>query len=180
MRHAACALALWAVTAGSATCGAGDFVGPGLRLEQYGLYCPSDKVGEEDAPGTERGKIDLIEGAPQLIASVTTVPAIQDIAFGLRYRLAEGAESATAYVVMQHPPFGTPTVTVERYAVLVNDQSLTLSQFSFDMPYEMVLGTWVLQVEIDGETVIQKTFEVVPPEQSPFSLKMCRGPALMS
>ncbi len=180
MRFTVAILGLLALNTGSAFGGAGDFVSEPMYLQEFGIYCPSKTIGQEAAPETQRGAINLIEGRPRMIASTTVVPAELDISFGLRFRFDQQMEPAIAYVLVTHPPFGTPPVSAERYPVMVQSDDISLSQFSFDDAYEMELGTWIMQIELDGEIVIQKTFQVVPPEQSPFSIQLCEGPSLLS
>lgn len=147
---------------------------------EAGIFCPREASGREEAPGTERGYIDLIDGELTADFHTTIIPGELGIGFGVRFQLQEGMGARTAYIVTEHPPFGSPPVTVERYATTVYDDSANASLFTFDFPYEVATGTWTIGVEIDGEMVLSQEFTIVPPEDSFISADMCRGPALMS
>lgn len=159
--------------------GSGFSMSP-VELIEAGIFCPRQSTGREEAPGTERGYIDLIEGESAADFVTTVVPGELGIGFGVRFKTEDGTGSRTVQIVTAHPPFGTPPVTEERYWTTVYDDSSNVSLFTFDYPYEVALGEWTFAVELDGAVVLEQSFMVVPPEDSAVSASMCKGPALMS
>ena len=168
------------IVAGPALGQTGDFVSPDVVLEEFGVFCPDEAAGRVEAPDTERGFIDLIDGDPRVDFPTTVVPAELGLGFGLRFRLPDGQGVQMARVIIEHPPFGDPPLTVESYPTTVDGQYASVTQFDFDDAYEMQLGTWVMSIEILGQIVLRQTFQVVPPEQSPISARLCDGPPMMS
>lgn len=166
------ALAAWAQE--------GDFVKPPLELIEAGVFCPVESTGTEVAPGTERGYIDLIEGDVTADFRSAIVPGELEMGFGIRYKLAEGAGTASVVVATIHPPFGTPPVSREEWVNTVHDDSNSMSLFRFDDAYEIALGEWRFELSIDGELVARQTFFVIPPEDSLIRLDKCTGPATIS
>ncbi|MAM61795.1 DUF3859 domain-containing protein [Maritimibacter sp. UBA3975] len=147
---------------------------------EAGIFCPREASGREEAPGTERGYIDLIDGELYADFHTNVVPGEIGLGFGIRFQLQEGLGARNVEIVTTHPPFGSPPVTVERYATTAYDDSPNASLFTFDYPYEVALGEWTIAVELDGEVVLSQTFTIIPPEDSIIHADMCDGPALMS
>lgn len=158
---------------------AADFVTPPLVLEDFGIFCPRETAGTREAPGTERGFIELIEGEVHPDFSGTVVPGTLGIGFGIRFMLEPGQGERVVDVVTTHPPMGPRGTTEERYDSLVNDFSASISLFTFDDPYEVVLGEWSFAIEMDGVEVLRKTFTVVPEGDTLVSPSLCKGPAMM-
>ncbi|MBV7407926.1 DUF3859 domain-containing protein [Maritimibacter sp. DP1N21-5] len=158
---------------------AADHVTSPMILEDFGIFCPRESSGQREAPGTERGFIELIEGEvhPDFFGNI--VPGTLDISFGIRFMLEPGQGERVVDVVTSHPPMGPTGATEERYDSIVNDFSASISLFTFDDPYEVVLGEWSFAVELDGVEVLRKTFVVVPPDDTLVSPALCRGPSLM-
>lgn len=166
--------------AGPALAQTGNFVSDPLVLEEFGVFCPDEPTERIEAPDTERGFIDLIAGDPRVDFHTDVVPGEIGLGFGLRFRLAPGLLPRVGRVIITHPPFGEPPVTRESYAITVESDFTSMSQFDFDDPYEVQYGTWTMAIEVDGEILLQQSFNVVPKEQSPISTKLCEAPALMS
>lgn len=166
--------------AGPALGQTGNFVSPRVVLEEYGVFCPDQTTGQVEAPDTERGFIDIIEGDPRVDFHTDVVPGELGLGFGMRFRLAEEGLPRVGRVIITHPPFGSPPVSRESYAITVDSASTSMTQFDFDDAYEVQHGTWTLAIELDGEIVLQQTFSVVPEGTTPVSLDMCDGPPMMS
>lgn len=157
-----------------------DFSKEPLVLLEAGVFCPIESTAQQDAPNTERGFIDIIEGDNSPDFTTTIVPGELDMGFGIRYMLAEGYGTAPVLVTTLHPPFGEPPVTREEWINNANDEFASMSLFRFDDEYEIALGEWTFELSIDGETLVRQTFFVIPPEDSVVRLAMCKGPAILS
>lgn len=151
-----------------------------MVLVDAGIFCPLDASQREEAPGTERGYIDILDGIALVDFKTTTVPGELGLGFGIRFQLEAGMEPREAFIITDHPPFGSPPVTRERYSTTVYSDSTNASLFTFDDDYEIQYGEWTLSVEIDGEIVLSQSFNIVPPEDSIISLDLCGEPALLS
>nr|WP_255552193.1 DUF3859 domain-containing protein [Maritimibacter dapengensis] len=170
----------FAFMAGVAIAQEGDFVKPPLELIEAGVFCPIESAGTEAAPNTERGYIDLIEGDAPADFITTIVPGELEMAFGMRYKLEDGAGSANVLVTTLHPPFGNPPVTREEWVNTVWDDTPSVTLFRFDDAYEIQLGEWRMELRLGDEVVLRQTFFVIPPEESLVRLDKCTGPAIIS
>jgi len=179
MRIAALSLAL-AAMAGAVSASGVDHVTDPIVLVESGVFCPNLTAGQREAPGTESGFIKLIDGEATVDFHTHTVPGQLEMGFGMRFRLADGELPRSAMVTVTHPPTGPRGVTEESWMIELSDQSLSMTLFSFDEPYEVQFGTWTMAVSVAGEELLHQTFDVVPPEATPVSIDMCEGPALMS
>ncbi|WP_176440852.1 DUF3859 domain-containing protein [Oceanicola sp. 22II-s10i] len=151
-----------------------------MILEEFGVYCPDEATGRVEAPDTERGFIDLIQGDPRVDFQTDVVPGELGLGFGMRFRFEDGHGVRMGRVIITHPPFGNPPVTRESYSITVESDVSSMTQFDFDDDYEIQYGTWTLAIEVDGEILLSRDFHVVPKEQSPISTKLCEGPSLLS
>lgn len=181
MRSLGALFALSGLLAGSAfASGTGNFVKPPMILVEAGVYCPDESVGRQEAPETERGYIDLIEGEAAVEFHTTVVPGQLTMGFGMRFKLEDGVAPVLGRVIVTHPPYGEPPVTRESYAISIESSDLSMTGFDFDSPYEIQFGTWTLAIEVDGEILLSQEFEVVPPDLAPVTIDMCEGPAILS
>ncbi|OWU86548.1 hypothetical protein ATO6_07100 [Oceanicola sp. 22II-s10i] len=166
--------------AGPLPSAAGNLVKSPMILEEFGVYCPDEATGRVEAPDTERGFIDLIQGDPRVDFQTDVVPGELGLGFGMRFRFEDGHGVRMGRVIITHPPFGNPPVTRESYSITVESDVSSMTQFDFDDDYEIQYGTWTLAIEVDGEILLSRDFHVVPKEQSPISTKLCEGPSLLS
>ncbi|WP_238366831.1 DUF3859 domain-containing protein [Mesobacterium pallidum] len=179
MRLAALTSAL--ILAGPAHAEPANFVSDPLILENVGVFCPTEAEAQRAAPETEKGFIDLVTDPGPPDFATTLVPGELGLGFGVRYRLAPGSASPqVGRIVLTHPPYGPAGRTVDSYTVTLTTDALGLSSFQFDDAYEIVHGTWVMRLELDGAVVLQQVFEVVPPALATVSIGWCEGPKLLS
>lgn len=181
MRRIVSIVALGAtVIAGPSFGRSGNFVKAPVILEDFGVFCPDEATGRVAAPDTERGFIDVINGDPQVDFHTDIVPGELGLGFGMRFRLEPGQDPVQGRVIITHPPFGNPAVSRESYAITVESEFSSMTQFDFDDAYEIQYGTWTLAIEIDGEVLLSRDFTIVPADQSPISTKLCEGPSMVS
>lgn len=168
------------VIAGPALGQTGNFVSDRIVLEEVGIFCPDEPSGRVEAPDTERGFIDLIDGDPRVDFHTSVVPGELGLGFGMRFRLADEPGPLPGRVIITHPPFGTPPVARESYTISLDREGTSMTQFDFDDPYEVQMGTWTVEIEVGGEILLRQVFTVVPKGTTPVSVRLCEGPAMTS
>jgi hypothetical protein len=111
-------------------------------------------------------------GNPVLIRSTTRIPAKIGTWFGILYRVrvpAGAGEIVLSHVTRSpglHLPDGTVKRSEERKATIGIKGSRSANTFAsfmgfgFTEPYELVPGTWTLEVRFKGSVVCRQQFEV--------------------
>jgi hypothetical protein len=150
--------------------------GAQLRLVEAGIVCPAEREGEmAPAPLTELGEIRLIDEAVSFDLPDRAVPAVQDLSFGLRVALPEGAAPVAAMMRVTHPPMGPRGVVEQMWPLTVAPGGDALNLFTFDLPHEFVQGPWRFAVVVEGEEVVSAEFRVGPPNSNPRVDSVCLG-----
>ncbi|MBT9384718.1 DUF3859 domain-containing protein [Pseudooceanicola sp. CBS1P-1] len=181
----ALALGLWlalpapALLAGPAPAPATDFTTAPVELEEAGIYCGTDPVGTEPAPGTESGYILVVARDQQAVSLNRRVPAALGISFGVRIRLAPDAPPGAYRMVVHHPPIGPEGITREVWDPNLGG-AFGVRSFLFEHERELQPGPWSFEVERDGTVLMRQSFEVVPAQQAPDALDICFGRAFTS
>ena len=57
---------------------------------------------------------------------------------------------------------------------------LGLNLFTFEYPYELVTGEWIMAIEEGGERLMEQRFEVVSELAAPAGLSVCYGQDFVS
>ena len=146
----------------------------------YGLNCAVDIVGSMEAPGTERGQVDVFDRPPELDPQGQLVPALMGMGFGVRARAADGVSIIGATFRVTHPPFGGSGTTEQTWSASYTDGSHSTHLYRFDYPHEAVTGTWVMEASHEGRVLYRIPFTVVPPEAYPGSDDLCDPEGLLS
>lgn len=150
-------------------------VNPALIAELvFGVYCAEDPVRTEEAPETASGVINIVPELPLIRSSRTIVPAALDVGFGVLSRASDGMVLEPVVVTVTHPPFPDSGIEVERWTTRFESDDFNLTGFSFDVPEEMVLGTWTFAAHLGEEELFFVSFEVVPPELAANVLAECQ------
>jgi hypothetical protein len=145
-----------------------------LTVTEVGIFCPYDRQGSIAAPDTVMGTVDLIED--HLVdVHATKVPAHLGLAFGARYRLVDGLPDQPATMIFTHPPMGPTGATRQSWESTLFADSNSLATYRFDLPDELVLGLWTMQIEVEGQRVFYQEFTVVPPGDAPMAIDVCFG-----
>jgi hypothetical protein len=143
------------------------------RRAVFGVYCAEEPIRTEDAPETASGVINIVPDLPQIRFAQTVVPAALDVGFGVLSR----APSAW-YMTRSRSPSRTPLpdsgIEVERWTTRLGWEEFNLTGFSFDVPEELVLGTWTFEAHVGGRELFHVTFEVVPPDMAAPVLAACQ------
>jgi hypothetical protein len=167
----------WLSSAAPAQDGAGGSirVDPELIAELvFGIYCAEEPIRTEEAPETASGIINIVPDLPQIRFSQTVVPAALDIGFGVLSRAPEGMVHDPVTITVTHPPFPDSGIEVERWTTRLGWEEFSLTGFSFDVPEELVLGSWTFAAHAGGRELFHVTFEVVPPDMAAPVLAECQ------
>ena len=102
---------------------------------------------------------------PRFIRSTTTIPARVDVEFGFIVNI-KGAKNQELFFCIDHPGIkdeqGKTRAPFDGSVyVKTNDWNFYLGDTVWD-PIEDKLGPWQMWLEIDGNIIAEKTFEVVP------------------
>lgn len=178
-RRAGLALGLWLMLA-AAPVGAENATDAAIRVDPdaiaelvFGVYCSSDPVRTEEAPETASGVVNIVPGIPEIRFAQTIVPAALGVGFGVLSRAPAGVLHDPVTITVTHPPFPESGIEVERWVTQIDGEGLNLTGFSFDIPEELVLGTWTFSAHAGGTELFHVTFEVVPPDLAPDVLADC-------
>ncbi|MFO6465494.1 DUF3859 domain-containing protein [Jannaschia sp. KMU-145] len=154
MRHRLIPLAAALALSGSAAAAQ-------VRLVEAGIVCPRITTGELiEAPGTEAGVIRQIEYGTAFDLNARRVPTMDDLSFGFRTALKDGASTQVVTVVVTHPPMGPRGVEREEWTDTIVAGTTNLNLFTFEHDYEKVTGPWTFAIEIEGVPVVSVPFEV--------------------
>jgi len=144
---------------------------PTLTVTDYGIY---------DARLELKG--DWKQGIPVEVVSVndaklkettTRIPAQTGINWGVSTVVTNHylLQAVKVVGVMEHPAFTSPdgkTTTEDVFPLGTVDANETLEMpyfwcFLEQEPYELVPGKWTLRIEVDGQTLMTKAFEIYKP-----------------
>jgi hypothetical protein len=100
-----------------------------------------------------------------LIQQTSCITPEQKSLFGMvvRHTASDASLRVPVQIVIKHPPFTTPDGTVltsDSYGKILLSEGL-FTGWSFDAPYEMVPGTWTIQVHHNGRVAAEKKFKIV-------------------
>jgi hypothetical protein len=77
-------------------------------------------------------------------------------------------------ITVTHPPFPGSGIEVERWTTRLDSAEFNLTGFSFDVPEELVTGTWTFTASMAEVELFHVEFEVVPPELAAPVLAECQ------
>lgn len=150
-------------------------VDPDLIAELvYGVYCAEEPVRTEAAPETASGVINIVPDLPRIRFAQRIVPAALDIGFGVLSRAPEGMAHDPVTITVTHPPFPESGIEVERWTTSLAGDEFNLTGFSFDVPGELVTGTWTFTAHAGETELFHVAFEVVPPDLAAPVLAECQ------
>lgn len=140
----------------------------------YGVYCAAEPLRTEAAPETAAGVVNIVPEVPEIRFAQTMVPAALDVGFGVLSRAPVGVLHDPVTITVTHPPFPDNGIEVERWVTHIDGEGPNLTGFSFDIPGELVLGTWTFSAHVEGMELFHVTFEVVPPDMLRDVLAECQ------
>lgn len=148
--------------------------------QTYGVICAVDMQGQQPAPATESGVINLVDQSRDFDVVTHQVPAEIGLSFGMRAVTAEGSSMETARMSVTHPPMGATGITRQSWAAPLRGGMPALNMFTFEKPHELVQGTWVFQLIFADKILSEQVFQVLPGGSVPPVQKTCGGLQLTS
>ncbi len=140
-----------------------------------GIFCEIESVARMDAPGTAAGHIDLYERTPEFQWIGTVVPAVPGLSFGVRVETPDALSFADTVITLTHPPLIGTDITEQTYVTVLGGAGASVNAYTFDLPEELVTGTWTFVARQDGEELYRAEFTVVPASQAPRISAECKG-----
>lgn len=135
--------------------------GPGISIQEIGIYCRADDKATEPAPETSLGYIHLLDGIPEFAFKQRQVPARLGISFGLV--VMADYDIIGARIDTWRPGATKPEVWYSDFAAGVP----RMRGFSFDFVDELVTGLWRMEA-YDGDTLLYSVaFDVRPGSEMP-------------
>jgi hypothetical protein len=138
-----------------------------VEVTDYGIYTSEKAAASPQIAGIVQRPVDNVE----LIAITNTVPAQRGINFGFRYRLVgEPLDSrVTVRIDTIFPPAGIMSPKaglLHSYSYSVTDHIGVRSSFagySADEAWELVPGTWTMQLWVGDKKFAEQSFTMLPP-----------------
>jgi hypothetical protein len=142
------------------------------RVLQYGIWQFMGPQRIESAPTTLSG-MTVASPAERLIEQTRDVPARLGTHFGFRFEISGVASSGVVALrkVVKHPPIRNVRGVMEtEYAVQFPAREVhgSISWFTgylFNHPYELVPGTWTIDVWYRGIKAASQSFNVYKPHE---------------
>ncbi|WP_422827148.1 DUF3859 domain-containing protein [Thalassococcus sp. BH17M4-6] len=140
-----------------------------------GIFCEVESSDSVAAPGTVAGKIDLYDYVPEFQWIGGRVPAVMGLSFGLRSVTVSDQPLQGVVISLTHPPFRGSGATQQSYVTSLGGPGPSINAYTFDLPEELVTGTWTFTANHNGREVYRASFEVVPPQAEPEIANSCGG-----
>jgi hypothetical protein len=140
---------------------------PQITIIDFGIYCRPAIIGQEAAPDTALGYVNVFSETPVIRHHQQQVPAALGVSFGLILR--SDIDVPTTRMESWKPGQTEPDIWYTR--LLAGDE--TSRGFTFEFEEELVLGTW-RQEAWDGDRLLYSIeFEVVRPSALPGNVSNC-------
>lgn len=140
-------------------CFAGPAAADGVTLLESGLFCASPRTEESrPAPDTVEGVVHEMQSGPFDVAG-QVVPLVPGLAFGIRFR-SDLTKDRVVRMVTLHPPLGPEGQTRSSWETVLQAGAVRARAFSFDHAYELVPGTWTMEVWEGSEVLLSVPFAV--------------------
>jgi hypothetical protein len=136
-------------------------------VEDYGIYT-AESLSKQAAPGTATGTVTPIDNIT-LAATTHTIPAQIGVRFGFHFTLSGEPDGATVTLhevtIFPAPGLTNPS-TQQTKAKSEFDWTAILGKttfkgYTFQHDWELVPGTWTLQVWYQGRELAEQSFNVV-------------------
>lgn len=151
-----------------------------VAQQEYGVICAIDTNGQQSAPDTESGVINLIDQTRALDVVTYQVPAELGLSFGTRVLVTNGTSIGDARMSVTHPPMGPRGITHQSWNAPLHGGVTALNMFTFEDQRELVLGTWIFQLTHAEKVLSEQVFQVLPGGSVPAVQKTCGGVQLTS
>ena len=140
-----------------------------IDVTEVGIF-RTETTAVEAAPGTATGRVQKVINR-KLVRATTTIPARLGVNFGIQYDIVGRAgASATLKVVwlipqpgIRNPKTGNTTVrdVFDRSSIVGSTNNF--SGFSFTHAWEIVTGTWAVEIWDGNRKLASQSFNVVTP-----------------
>lgn len=144
-----------------------------------GIFCEIVSTGSMPAPDTAAGHVELYDRTPEFQWLGTRVPAVLGLSFGVRTEVLNGTFLPDVTITLTHPPLRGTDITTQQYTTIIGGAGPSINAYTFDLPKEMVTGTWTFSATQQGREIYTASFDVVPPAAEPQIANSC-GAAPMS
>ena len=151
-----------------------------IALQEHGVICTINLQGQQPAPDTETGHINVIDETRGIDVFTDQVPAHLGLSFGIRTVLSKGAILDGVRISVTHPPMGPERITQQSWEASLHSGASALNLFTFEDTHELVQGTWIFQLTFAGNILSEQRFEVTPPGSVPTVQYACQDDALTS
>ena len=136
-------------------------LGPGITIQEIGIYCAAEDKATEPAPETSLGYIFVLDGIPEFAFKQRQVPARLGISFGLV--VTTDRDIPNARIDTWRPGATSPDTWYADFTAGVP----RMRGFRFDFADELVTGLWRMEA-YDGDTQLYSvTFDVRPGSEMP-------------
>jgi hypothetical protein len=136
-----------------------------VEIVQFGIYTADLKSSTRDSQGIKENISTNFRNA----VVTTTVPAQLGVRFGMEFKVigAPANQTVSLKKVWMFPPAGlrSPKVTQpihrDETTMKANIETTTYTGWRFDDPWELVPGTWTLQLWYGDQKLAEKQFTIV-------------------
>ncbi|MGY9049083.1 hypothetical protein P775_05350 [Puniceibacterium antarcticum] len=132
-----------------------------------GIFCEIDSVATMDAPGTAAGHIELYDHTPEFQWLGSVVPMVPGLSFGVRVDTVGPQAFGDTVITLTHPPLIGTDITEQTYVTTLGGEGPSVNAYTFDLPMELVTGTWTFTARQNGQELYSAQFTVVPRAQAP-------------
>jgi hypothetical protein len=139
----------------------------GAEILEYGTYTAEIEAAKRDDKGVLKSQL----GDIRHVATTSTVPAQHGVRFGFRYKINGTPAGAIIpiKILTVFPPGGLrPPNAAQPIRDSANNVTRKIGEagyndYGFDDPWELVPGTWTLQIWYGNNKLAERTFDVTPP-----------------
>ena len=137
------------------------------EIVEYGTYTAEIQTAKRDSKGVLQSNLGDISH----VATTTTVPARNGVRFGYRYKIIGTPDGATIPIrfLTVFPPAGLSPPNMAQ-PIHNSESNVTLKigdigyhDYGFDDPWELVPGSWTIQIWYGNNKLAEKNFTVTPP-----------------
>lgn len=143
----------------------------GVQIVEFGTFRKTTNIGLMPAPKSITGMAHAVSGA-ELTEKTQKIHASKGISFGLRVKITGQPDGAIVQLACRciHPKFTNPgsgrSSTVEEWISQPIIGRPAYIGYTFDNSWELVPGTWTMQVFYGATLVARKEFDVIASAQA--------------
>ena len=127
---------------------------------QTGIFCRDGVTATPEAADTIKGTVERLDRNPVLVMETTSVPAIDQIMFGVEVR--ETVENGIVTITVTHPPLGPEGRTSESWETQLDPDGTTVHSYYLGLSDGNPVGRWRIVGSARGRILFEAAFDVVP------------------